>query len=69
MIEKCMGARKAVISGMPKRAHIYISHTEWQNLTLWMQMRRFARLTNVFSKKIENHEAAILELHDGESLP
>ena len=56
---KCIGASKEVISGDPDPAHINTSYVERQNLTMRMSMRRFTRLTNAFSKKLDNHAAAI----------
>jgi IS1 family transposase len=55
----CVGAEKTWVMGNPDFDHVSTSYVERQNLGMRMQMRRFTRLTNAFSRKVENHAYAV----------
>lgn len=56
---ECIGCERKPIQGNPDPRHVSTSYVERANLSMRMGMRRFTRLTNAFSKKLENHAAAI----------
>jgi IS1 family transposase len=60
---QCLGIKMVDIIGTPDHKHISTSYVERQNLNMRMNMRRFTRLTNAFSKKLDNHIAMLALFH------
>ena len=60
---QCLGTKSVEVIGDPEAEHISTSFVERQNLNMRMNMRRFTRLTNAFSKKLDNHIAMIALFH------
>jgi IS1 family transposase len=62
---QCLGTKRIEVIGMPDEAHISTSYVERQNLNMRMGMRRFTRLTNAFSKKLDNlvYSVALFHMH------
>ncbi|MEK7995252.1 MAG: IS1 family transposase [Planctomycetota bacterium] len=60
---QCLGTQRSEVIGEPQPEHISTSYVERQDLNMRMKMRRFTRLTNAFSKKLDNHIAMIALFH------